>query len=56
MAQKIAREVEDALVGQESVINPNKKIRFVALRYDCTVRTCQDFERETIEKYLNLVT
>lgn len=54
--RKIIREVEDGLVSKESVIDPDKKARLITLLYDYAIRTGQDVEKETIQKYLDLVT
>jgi len=54
--RQIIREVESGLVSKESVIDPDKKARLITLLYDYAIRTGQDVEKETIQKYLDLVT
>jgi transcriptional regulator with XRE-family HTH domain len=54
--RQIIREVEDGLVSKASVIDPDKKARLITLLYDYAIRTGQAVERETIQKYLDLVT
>ena len=54
--QQIIREVEHGLVSKESVIDSDKKARLITLLYDYAIRTGQNVEKETIQKYLDLVT
>jgi hypothetical protein len=48
--------VENGLVSKESALDPDKKARLITLLYDYAIRTGQEVEKETIQKYLDLVT
>lgn len=55
LLRQIIREVENGLVIKESVLDPDKKARLITLLYDYVIRTGQEVQKETIQRYLDLV-